>query len=118
MKSQSNNKIKVSIDTQSKSDFLFKSNEKYINYKLNQISKPLFFIPKNSFPIINYVNLLKYETNISCISVDTNESDKNENNKNEHSSFPLLKKNFFHNENKNQQNNVQIKSYLFNFSLN
>jgi hypothetical protein len=115
MKRQSNNKNIYSKYDISYEDFSFKSNEKYINYKLKQNIKPLFFNFKNPFPLINYENLLNFETKKSCFSIDTTESEEDEKNQNENSSFPLLKKNFFDEENKNQQNKVQIKSYLFNF---
>ena len=117
MKRQSNNKNIYSKYDISYEDFSFKSNEKYINYKLKQNQKPLFFDSQNLFPV-HYENLIQFETNKSCFSIDTTESEKDENSQNEYPSFPLLIKNFFNEENKKPQNKVQIKSYLFNFSLN
>ena len=94
MNKQSNNKINHSINDKAYEDFSFKSNEKYINYKLKQNLKPLFFDSQNLFPV-HYENLIQFETNKSCFSIDTTESEKDENNQNEYSSFPLLKKKLF-----------------------
>ena len=109
---QKNNIDECSIKTKVEK-FSFSPNDNYMNIKINQKAKPLFFNKKIKFPL--FENFLKNKRKRSYFFDDTTASENEEENENLKDSVPKKKKNFFDDVNLNERKKIKIKSFLFKF---
>jgi len=100
------------------SNFDFKSNQNYMEFKMNQKNKPIFLITKEKFSFINFDEREKNPENKSLFSNDTLATERDQFDRETNNSFPNINKNFFNDFHLSKNYNVNVKSFLFNFSKN
>ena len=97
----------------SEEDFLFSSNQNYLDYKINKENQFILFNPK-FFTFFNEdFNSQNDGKEISSSETEVSIKDKDIN-KNNQILFPTKKKTFFDEKNFEQKNNIKIQSFLFN----
>ena len=101
------------------SNFAFKSNQKYMDFKMNQKNKLIFFNPNQMYPFVNIMgNEEENMENKSLFSNETLATEKDKSYIQTNTNFPNSNKNFFNDLNLSKNSNINVKSFLFNFSKN
>ena len=99
------------------SSFSFNSNPKYMDFKMNQTIKPIFFTTKELSSFFNIMDEGKENLeNKSLFSDETLESEEDKAYRQDNHNSPLLNKTFFNNFDLSKNGNINVKSFLFNFS--
>ena len=99
------------------SSFSFNSNPKYMDVKMKQTIKPIFFTTKTLTPFFNIMDEAEENLeNKSLFSNETLETEEDEAYRQNNHNPPFLNKTFFNDFDLSKNGNINVKSFLFNFS--